>query len=506
MRKFLPFGLVLVLVFYGAMALSHIPKGVTVSDDVSIGRVASLLKASTVPASRYQVSTDRLGRVIVRDASGAIVRTFQMNTIAQVDAAFLLDSGQTVVASQFGKTLFWDLATGKEIQRLNERIYGFSPDQTKFISHNYIENTISLITYPKLQRSCQLLNKQVFPATTFLFSPDSHFLVLNFTISERGGNESAFRNEIEDKGFVYSKLFDLNTCQEMQEFSELFVSGGDRFSVDSRFLYLKDDRVYLNDRDSGRGLWRFDLKTKKVEKFAEASAQNNYYTSESPAPKRPYWVIKDRQGRVSLRNANNGTIVRNFQMDSERVVREIFLLDGGKTLGASQNDYTVFWDLATGREIRRFPLRIYGFSHDETKFITWGQGKRMGELPLYSYPDMKLICKLSDYTVGGIVNFHFSADDRFLLIWFSTAQPASDENYPYGDLASPGFGDINLFNIQSCQEVQEFSQVIGLRTAEFSADSRLLYLRDAARDTNRGLLAGEWRFNLTTYQFEEIDQ
>jgi hypothetical protein len=45
----------------------------------------------------------------------------------------------------------------------------------------------------------------------------------------------------------------------------------------------------------------------------------------------------------------------------------------------------VFWDLATGREIHRFPERIYGFSHDETKFFTCELPQ--GIIFLHGYPN-----------------------------------------------------------------------------------------------------------------------
>ena len=84
-----------------------------------------------------------------------------------------------------------------------------------------------------------------------------------------------------------------------------------------------------------------------------------------------YSVSGSRSGTVTVTETVSGKVVRTFQMDSGVVVRETFLLDGGKTVAASQKDHAVFWDLETGREIRRFPQRIYGFSPDETKFFTY---------------------------------------------------------------------------------------------------------------------------------------
>ena len=138
-----------------------------------------------------------------------------------------------------------------------------------------------------------------------------------------------------------------------------------------------------------------------------------------------YKLSGDRQGQVTVKNTASGEIVHTFQMDEGIVLREVFILNNGKTIAASQKDHAVFWDLATGKEIRRFHQRIYGFSHDETKFFTYEEKKVF----LYVYPEMTLTCQLSEGTFGP-KDFQFSPDDHFLVIRFFRGLPADDEYYP----------------------------------------------------------------------------
>jgi len=99
-----------------------------------------------------------------------------------------------------------------------------------------------------------------------------------------------------------------------------------------------------------------------IERIADLNRENTLRSSR-------YSVSGSRQGQVTVKDAATGEVIRTFQMDDGVVVRETFLLDGGKTVAASQKDHTIFWDLTTGKKNRRFPQRIYGFSPDEKIFL-----------------------------------------------------------------------------------------------------------------------------------------
>lgn len=222
-----------------------------------------------------------------------------------------------------------------------------------------------------------------------------------------------------------------------------------------------------------------------------------------------YSVSGDRHGIVTVKDAVSSEVIRTFKMDAGVVVRETFLLDGGKTVAASQKDHAVFWDLATGIEISRFPQRIYGFSHDGTKFFTL-KSLAEGSLLLYAYPSLTSICELiPEASGGGIMNFSLAPNDRFLNVMFAPNYPESDENYPQGDPSARTVITVNLFNLETCQEIKEFTQAFGpfADIGIFSPDSNFLDLERAyfSRPGSSDSEVGSWRFNLKTYQVEKIN-
>lgn len=216
-----------------------------------------------------------------------------------------------------------------------------------------------------------------------------------------------------------------------------------------------------------------------------------------------YSISGSRNGIVTVKDAVSSEVIRTFQMDAGVVVRETFLLDGDKTVAASQKDHAVFWELATGKEVRRFPQRIYGFSHDETKFFTYKFPQ--GIIFMHSYPSFTLVCKWKKGAPGP-VQFRFSPNDRFLNITFGNGYPPSDENYPLPDRSGGAVNYARLFDIETCQEIKEFYQLNLLSIGEFSADSNFLVTPEyTVVDLNSRLIVRTlWRFNLKTYKVEKL--
>jgi len=228
-----------------------------------------------------------------------------------------------------------------------------------------------------------------------------------------------------------------------------------------------------------------------MERIADLNRENTL------GPRR-YSVSGSRQGEVTVKDAATGEVIRTFQMDFGVVVRETFLLDGGKSVAASQKDHAVFWDLATGREIRRFRQRIYGFSPNEKIFFTYHSQKVF----LYSYPDLTSICLLSDRTAGP-ESFRFSPDNRFLAIRFITGFPATDKNYPNRNHVTRGLVYTKLFNLQDCQEILEFSRLNIRRLGEFSWDCRYYDIPETFITRVSNFKKSTWRFDLTTYLIQD---
>jgi hypothetical protein len=216
----------------------------------------------------------------------------------------------------------------------------------------------------------------------------------------------------------------------------------------------------------------------------------------------PYEVSGNRNGQVVVRNTLSGEVIRTFQM-GKGVVREVFLLRGGKTVAASQGDRAVFWDLSTGQEINRLEQRIYGFSHDETKFFTYDSGKVI----LYSYPQLEPICELTNNTGIGPEWFRFSPDDRFLVILFATGRPESDEYYPGLAPLRRSIRYSRLFELKTCQEIQEFSKLRVIELGEFSSDSYFYNLRNTPVliEEEGRYIEGSWQYNLVTNKIQIIN-
>ncbi|MFN6481582.1 MULTISPECIES: hypothetical protein [unclassified Nostoc] len=217
-----------------------------------------------------------------------------------------------------------------------------------------------------------------------------------------------------------------------------------------------------------------------------------------------YQVSGNRQGQVTVREITSSEVIRTFDMDEGVVVREVFLLDGSKTVAACQKNHAIFWNLATGEEIYRFPKRIYGFSNNETKFFAY---KYPDGVSLYAYPELTQICELLNRRMAGPFHFLFSPNDRFLVVWFASGYPSSDENYPGRNPVRSALAYTKLFNLDTCYEIQEFSQLRALEKGNFSPNSRFYDFQKTKRflpDNN--FITKLWRFDLTTYEVREISQ
>lgn len=211
-----------------------------------------------------------------------------------------------------------------------------------------------------------------------------------------------------------------------------------------------------------------------------------------------YEITGSRDGTVIVKDKISRQVIRRFQM-GKGVVRELFLLDDGKIVAASQAEHTVFWDLATGQKLKKFNQRIYGFSHNKTRFFTFSQGKSygMGKVSLYNYPQQNLLCELATNLSVQPETFVFSPNDQFLAILFSTA---------------PDTGRViknviisKMFNIETCEEIEEFSELRALKIGEFSQDSKFYQLMDTELFIGSNYQKGSWQFNLTTFQLQNLD-
>ncbi|CBN55513.1 MULTISPECIES: WD40 repeat domain-containing protein [Kamptonema] len=228
-----------------------------------------LQRGNTNTVGRYQISGDRKGQVSIKDiTTGEVIRTFQMDAGLVVRETFILNAGKTVAASQKDHTVFWDLATGRTIARVAQPVYGFSHDEKKFFT--YDREGIFLYAFPSFKRICPLQEGNT-PGgpVAFQFSPNNRLLVINLMT-----NLPAEENSYPYPNYAYryrsfTRLFNVETCQEIPEFRELnFTHLFGRFSPDSRFYEIKESWPRW-DRNLPVGAWRVNLTTFELEQIPD---------------------------------------------------------------------------------------------------------------------------------------------------------------------------------------------------------------------------------------------
>jgi len=221
-----------------------------------------------------------------------------------------------------------------------------------------------------------------------------------------------------------------------------------------------------------------------------------------------YQIIGSRTGEVTVKNRASGEVLRTFQMQKDVVIRELFLLDGGNILAASQKNNTMFWDLRTNRRIRNFPGRVYGISHNEEEFLTYDEDEK--KLLLYSYPSFEQTCELpTDNPDVGIAESAFSPNDKFLAVVLVPGKPESDKYYPGVDPARTGRNYSKLFNSKSCQETQDFSKLNIFQLGNFSTDSQFYYIDGyipSVKEGKKQYTKETWRVSLTTNELENLSK
>ena len=224
-------------------------------------------EAEITPARAYEVIGDRRGQVIVKNkATGEVIYNFQMETGVAVRETLLLENEKTIVASQKDRAAFWDLETGRQLATFPQRIYGFSHNEKQFLT--YSEGKLRLYKYPKLTLACQLDNVTTVGPEKFVFSANDSFLAVLFATGRPESDEYYPRTGPLRRSIRYSKLFDINNCQENEKFSKLRIFQLGKFSNNSKFYDIENYPHYVeSERRYVTANWRFDLMTNKLQKL-----------------------------------------------------------------------------------------------------------------------------------------------------------------------------------------------------------------------------------------------
>ena len=207
-----------------------------------------------------------------------------------------------------------------------------------------------------------------------------------------------------------------------------------------------------------------------------------------------YLITGEDDGRVKFADFERKHFT-TFHMDAGKWAREVFVLDDGKTVGASQADHAVFWNVKTGKEIGRIPERVYGFSHDLKHCIA--QNNR-GNLSIYEYTGFKRVVQLATPLSGGISAFLFSPDDHYLAVGFMTAFPEPEDTYPFVN-ARHNIVTTQLYDLKTMQEIPNFASFNVTSIGTFAADSSAYF---GNKPTYKGR---DWRFDLKTFEVSAVE-
>jgi WD40 repeat protein len=220
-----------------------------------------------------------------------------------------------------------------------------------------------------------------------------------------------------------------------------------------------------------------------------------------------YQLVGTKNGEVIVKTRGSGRVVRTFQLQKGLVVRDLFFLNSHQVIAASQSNQTVFWDLATKRIVRRFPERVYGISHNEESLLSYDDDTKT--ISIYSYPGFAQTCEIPlDSPNVGIADFAFSPNDKFLAILLAPGRPESEENYPLPSPAKTHTRYSKLYNIQICQEVQNFSKKFQIYDiGNFTGDSKFYDIDryyESNGTTEKRYIKEPLRLDLTTNELIKL--
>lgn len=248
--------------------------------------------------------------------------------------------------------------------------------------------------------------------------------------------------------------------------------------------------LWFNQSVVANAQTRFVAEERVSEKAIYIGAQHEIRTKR-------YTVTGNKEGLVKFGDFQRN-VYNHFQMDTGKWARELFVLNDGKTVGASQEDHTVFWNAATGKEIGRVSEHVYGFSHDQKHFIAQNGHNKIS---IYQYAGFKRIAQFQPPCYGGICAFLFSQDDRYCAVSFESASPASEATYPMV-FNMKNMSAIQLYSLSPVGEVPNFA-ALNANMGTFADDSSAYFGSNPVYIGN-DWTDGPWRFDLKTFKVETV--
>ncbi|HTU88541.1 MAG TPA: sigma-70 family RNA polymerase sigma factor [Gemmataceae bacterium] len=383
------------------------------------------------------------------------------------DLVFSAD-GKTLVSSAGDSIRIWDAATGKLRRRLDvpsdwTLSFAFTAEGILVASAIYEKGIVTLRAFDTANgkvRRCLELPDQATNA--------------NVTLSRDG------------KWLAYScqnniRLYDTANGREVLR---LPMGRDIAFAPDGKTVVICDisDTIRVHDMASGKCIRRLKHEGDKVVHIA--LSPDGRYLASIP------WNDKRQPGEFSIWDLRAGKELHRLNGAGNLVLTAAFSPDGKYVAVGCQHHHLLLFDLATGKEVRRYPTDAYfaciAFSPDG-KALAAKSGE--GTIRLWETETGRVLPASADPFIDAILELRFSGDGR-RLIGFAAMMPIAWE---------PATG----------REIRRFSQAADhhrialspdeslLADADFKISEGTIRLRDAATGKEQRALKGHekgiWR-------------
>jgi len=186
-----------------------------------------------------------------------------------------------------------------------------------------------------------------------------------------------------------------------------------------------------------------------------------------------YGLTVSDDGIVSVVDVSSQSTVREFSTGAGEL-RETFLIESQTLVVVSKKDQATIRDIDSGEIVRTIPRRIYAFTPDGEKYITYEPGDE-GGLYIEDSKRAEVLAKLYAGDYGGPVSLSFSTDNRYLAVHFNSEYPLTDEQYPHPYL-DHSVDWVEMFDLSTNQLIQEFREEHSIFLGEFEGVA--YYLRN----------------------------